>query len=501
MPQTIPTNRQELLNALNQIQGQGATLDERRAFVKEVKAFRPNVDFSEPIEEEEEPGRAKKIARGAGEIAKGAAKRAVQIPLAGSELIQKGLRAITQPITGEQPEIGEVSQVEILQREGGLQKAGAVATDIASLAIPLGATARLGTGIAAKAITQATVAGATTAASEGKIGPEAAISAGIAGAFPIVGGVFKKSLGALFGKSKLIQSATGLTRTVASKADDVAQSNIRVGGKVQKAYNSIDDFLVDEGFFAKGMQTTRGDMLQHADDLLATAKASKKEVLSDITAKISSKRVPDFKKLTTQLKDAYKGILGQEQAFKRINEIAAKKSLTAVDLDDLRRLADDLLPRGAFSGAEPIKVKGLEKTIAPLRKLISGLDQTGAIQRDNVRIRVLSQLLGIGKQSNPLKIAAEKDPGFNIARDLIIGGAAGGSAALIPGGQVVAPLIAGAGIAKAVTENPSVASGLVNLLTKFTGKTITPDIIQNILRAAAIEGGSLVGAEDSPDNE
>ncbi len=494
---------------LIKLRDEGVTKDDA---LKRLGSARANI--RERLQEKETPEQRESLGervgtqlkKGLGELTapiRGAAKRAVQLPLQGSELVQKGLKAVTDPITGNDQEVGKLSEAEILQRKGTGEKIGSFVTDVAATALPLGGATKAakGASLATKALTQAAPAAAvgavqasTPEAGIKDVATQAAVSGGLAGAFPVAGTALKKSLGTLFGRSKLIQSATGLTKTVSSKSDDIAKTPIKIKGVTQKAYDSVDDFLVDEGFFRQGVQTTRADMLQHADDLFSQATASKKELLKKIKTTVPVDKVPRFTPLVNKLLGTYDE-LGLEKELSRIKQIASKSKLTAIDLDDLRKFADDLLPRGAFSGAEPVKAKGLENTIAPLRSFIASLDETGTIQKDNIRKRILSQMLGIGKQTNPLKIAVEKDPGFNIARDLVIGGAGAGSAALIPGGQAVAPFIAAGGIAKAITENPSIASGLVNVLGKFSGKSITPEVIQNIIKAAGIEGASSVASE------
>jgi len=46
MPQPLPKDRTELLNALNLMEGQGASVEDRRKFVSFIKTKSPQIDFS-----------------------------------------------------------------------------------------------------------------------------------------------------------------------------------------------------------------------------------------------------------------------------------------------------------------------------------------------------------------------------------------------------------------------------------------------------------------------
>jgi len=431
-----------------------------------------------------------------GQVGVGAGKGALSTARGASSLGERTIKGIGRVLAPKKFErkLGFQSPVktsaeqliskELTKPKNTAQKVGFVLEQIAEFAVPTGAAAQATkaakVGFGTKAATQAVVSGATAATQEGKVGSEAAVAATLGGGFSLAG----SGLGKMLSKGRMVKKATGLTPTALRNADDIVKTKIGVGGKVAKAYDDVDDFLIKEGFFKKGLKSTRDDMVEHAQNVLKGAKSSKKDVLSKIVAKVPRKKVPKFKELVNKLIEENKNVLGRESAFKRLNEIAHKKTLTAIDIDDVRKMADDFM----FSTSKTESAAGIREVLKPIRKMLGKLDTTGTIQRDNIKIRAMSELLGIGKKSNPLATAAQRDPSFSIMSRLLGGAGAGATAGLlgVPG---VAPIAAGIGALEATTSSPAIASAIVKQLSKEGIKT-TPKVIMDLLRAASVKGGS-----------
>lgn len=422
-----------------------------------------------------------------------------------SSIGEKGLRALTPEfgLDPDRPTAGEQArEADILQPKGKLQKAGAFLEGVGEFSAALGVVkpGLAGLSFFQRALGEGAVAGGVTALKTGKVGKQAAISAVIGTAFPYVGAGAKSIVKSLFGKKVLAKAATGLTPTVSSQADDIAKSTLKIKGQTVKAYESLDDFLIKEGFFKDGLKTDRIGMLKHAEELFGKVSADKKKLLLAITDKIPVKKIPNLTSLLEKVVKAYDDDLTRDQ-FNRMSKLldginkGTIKKLGAEVIDDIRFLADDMLPTGAFAGAEPIKVKGLEKAIAPLRNFISGLDTTGQIQHDNIVKRVLATMLGFGKATNPMARAADSSGAFKVLTDVGIGSLAGGGiATAVPPLAPLAPVLVLGGIAKAIADQPPVASALINQITKIAGNKIAMQIVQQL--PTIFEGIALESAEE-----
>ena len=428
-----------------------------------------------------------------------------------SSIGERGLRAITPEfgLDPERPTAGQQArEAEILQPKGKLQKTGEFLEGVGEFSAALGVVkpGLAGLSLFRRALAEGAVAGGVTVLKEGEVGKQAAISASIGTAFPFIGKGASAIVKKLFGQKALATAATGLTPTVTSQSDDIAQTVIKVGGKTKPAYESFDDFLVKEGFFKEGLKTDRIGMLKHAEQLFVAATKDKTALLSSIKEKIPVKQLPKLVPLLKKIIKAYDDDLTIDQ-FNRMSKLLSGiekgsiKKLGAEVIDDIRFLADDILPRGAFSGAEPVKTKAIEQAIKPLRKFIAGLDTTGQIQHDNIVKRVLGTMLGFGKATNPMARAADSSGAFKVLTDVGIGAAAGGGlvAASIPGGQAVAaPLVLG-GIAKAIADQPPVASALINSITKIAGNEVASAIVKKL--PLFLESALLAASSEITDEE
>ena len=97
--------------------------------------------------------------------------------------------------------------------------------------------------------------------------------------------------------------------------------------------------------------------------------------------------------MTDYLKSKY-NTPGQKEALAEIKAIANKSKLTAKQLEKLRYYADKSLPKGAYKGAEPVPVEGIENLTNPLRSKLEILDKTGKMKAANTDIRILYKLVG-----------------------------------------------------------------------------------------------------------
>jgi len=405
-----------------------------------------------------------------------------------SKIGQRGLQALT-PSFGKKPIPGRLPE-KLTTPTGTGQEIGALALQIGEFLVPgaAGLKAPKAAGLLTRAGVGAAEAAGITAFQEERVGKEAATAAVIGGGLPLLGAPLKKFLG----MKRLINKATGLTPTVTRNADEIAKIPIKVGTKKQKAYDNIGDFFVKEGFFQKGLQTTRDDMVDHARLVLDRARATKKHILSAIESRIDVKRIPRFKALTKELIKRNKGILGQEETFTRLNQIAKKKRVTANDIDDVRRFADDFM----FNTSDTEAAAGIRNTLKPIRNTLADLDRTGTIQKDNLKIRVLSELLGVGTKTNPFATAAQRDPTFSVMSRLVGGAGAGVTAGLIPGLQALAPIAGIVGATEAAVSHPQIASALIK---KFTQAQALPsavrkgtELLPRIAKGALIKGGAEV---------
>lgn len=434
--------------------------------------------------------------KGAKELAQpfiGAGKGILSDISGAAELGQRGLRALT-PDFGKKPEITKIPE-RITERTNLGQKLGFGAEQIAAFAVPLGAAAKAtkvakglkgakaALAVGKTALAQGATAGAATAIQKGKADKDALISAGIVGAFPVAGAGLKKLFAPLINKGRLVKKATGISNTLKSQTDDIAKQTIKVKGKTQKAYKSIDDFFIEEGFFKNGVKSTRDDFVGHAQFLLKNAKTSKAALVENIKTKILIKKIPNYKKVLNELDKGFQ-TLGQDTKLARIRGLINSKSnsILAKDLEFIRGSADDLL----FSLTDKPKQEGLRNVIRKFRDILQDVETSGAVKKDNIKIRILSKLLGIGKQTNPLKAAAEKGAKTSIVLDLLGGAGGGVIAGSVPVvGPVLGPAVGAVGAAEAITSATPIASALLNTLSKESGKKLTPSLINAIIKAIA----------------
>lgn len=354
---------------------------------------------------EQPMGFPEKALRATSDLAVGAAKGLGSTIAGASALGEKMLLDPISRLAGREPEkvkLGTELQEKVLKPEGTAQKIGFGAEQLAEFFVPGAAPAKVAQTVsrsaklakvaeevpgllragralgrtAVRSGVEAGVVGGQTAIQTGG-DKEATERAAIGGA---VAAPILKTVGAA-GKlltsepERLMGKALGFTKSQVRNLDKLASEN--------KAYKGIKDFALKHGFGG-----SREQMAQQIDDrFVEMTGGSKPEVLAAITDMVPN----DFKSAFAHLKSVY-DVPGQEKVLSEINELSAKKSLTAAELDRVRSLMDNSLPTGAYKGAEPVKTEGLQNLIDPMRRTLEKLDKSDTIKRVNQDIRILYQM-------------------------------------------------------------------------------------------------------------
>lgn len=178
-----------------------------------------------------------------------------------------------------------------------------------------------------------------------------------------------------FKPEALMGKALGFTKTQIRNLDKIATQN--------KTYRGIKDFALKQG-----LEGSREDMAIQIGDRFIKATEAKPELLSNITQPIKN----TFKGAFDYLRKTY-ATPGQEAALKEVELLAKKKFLTAVELDRTRYLIDKSLPSGAYRGAEPVRVEGIQNLVDPMRRALEKMDKTGTIKIVNQDIRILYDMV------------------------------------------------------------------------------------------------------------
>src|SRR5574343_99273 len=376
-----------------------------------------------------------------------------------------GAEKVLSPVSKLGKEAG-LPQLEVSTTPSGpAQKAGFTSEQVAEYVVPgMGATKALkGASLAKKVLTEALLGGGTSfVQSEGDI-KTAAETAGISAALPVVGAGISK----LVAPARLMKKALGLTPTQVKNLDKIAQTKIFK----EPAYKDISDFALQ-----KGLEGSRQEMVDQAVDLFSQAKSSKADILKNANAPIKN----TYNELFDYLKKEY-AVPGQKAVLDEINTLASKDTLTAVELDKMRYLADDALPMSAYADTSPVKTKGVQKLIDNVRSTLETIDKSGQIKKANTDIRLLYQLVGGDKSF--LKQAAERSL---IGQLTFKGGLTGIAAA---GAGMVAPplgaLISGLGLAENVVLGiPQISSNLAQAVKNMPENEIV-ELFKAILSGSA----------------
>ncbi len=409
---------------------------------------------------------------------------------------------------------------EAIEKKGAAQKVGGFAADVGLFLLPgAGGKGRAATQVATRGkklvdLTRralgkgssaynklptfakgALSTGGITAVKEGDVNADVAAATALGGALPIATGFTKYGAQQIAGRTKLLENVTGLTNKFLSGLDDIAKkAKTKVGGKFQTIYNDAGDWFRDKGFLSDPKGVTREGLVDRANQLWEEAISLKPQLFNDIKKRIPVKTIDEYDKLIDYLGTKYTANqgLGQKQNIDFINKMRKAKDISAANLERIRYLSDATLPRGAYSGAEPIPTQGLEKVLNNIRGILEKADKSGKIKNINYDKQILAKLLGVGQKTSPLLEAARKGESGKVMRDVVIAATSGGGVGAI-GGPVAGGAVLGTGLAKALSENPATAARLIKILEGAQKAGLKPGQITELLRA--IGGASATRAD------
>lgn len=276
-----------------------------------------------------------------------------------------------------------------------------------------------------------------TAMQSGELGKEE-VGAGVLSS--ILPGA-SKLLGKTLNAEKLMQKALGLNPSQIKNLSKVSTTG--------NAYTGINDFAIKNKLVG-----SRDEMLEKTKDLFENAISSKADILKGIT-----KETPNNDKRIFEYLSKVYNEPGLEKEFSEITKLSTKKELKAVELDRIRQLADNSLPRAAYLDTTPLKTEGVQNMIDPIRRNLEVLDKTGTIKKTNTDIRVLYKLMdGLDNSSKKLLAGQMLWKGMQRATT------GAGASMLIPGLQ---PLAIAMGLAGTITDVPEISSRLAVQLQKM----------------------------------
>lgn len=389
--------------------------------------------------------------------------------------IGEGLDYISpaRQLLGDKSVASEIFTREELEPKNKAEKSGAIAAEIISYLIPGTAAAKWSKGVTAsrgllaKTLATAGAEGATAAGvsalNEGELNKNVAISGALGAAFPIVGGLARKA----FSATGLMKKALGLPRNAIKDLDNLAKE----GG-----YKSVDDFALQKGFSG-----SREGMVEEMKSAFDAAKADKSVTYSSIIGTVDN----NYDKLFQYLKKEYRHA-GLEDKLDEIVNLSNKPKLTAQELERMRYLADETLPRTAYMTKSPTKIKGTERMIDDVRDTLAVLDKSGVASQSNADIRILYKM--IDKLDASSKGQLLKQIGWSTA---LRGGPSVLGAMAIPGAREA---IIAANIIGAITDIPEVASSLAQLIKKLPSNEATL-FITNLAKAMSFSSATQTESE------
>lgn len=402
----------------------------------------------------------------------GAGKGALETLSGISKWGQKGLQAVTPAFkkvsTGKEyrPEIVQPPAEWTESRNLG-QSMGKFAEHTAEYMLPgaLGMKAAKGAGYLALGATEGLTSAGVSALQAGELNRNVAWTGALGAALPMVG----KAIGSYLSPQRLMGKAVGLPAAQINKLDDIAKTTNRSTGKPD--YTGFKDWALQK--FNAG---SRQAMADQADDLYKNTLRSK----ADILKLIKNKAPNEYSNLLDFLASKYSTI-GNEGILKEIIKLKTFENLTVSQLDRIRFLADNVLPRGAYSGAEPAATEGLQRIINRLRDTVAGFDKTGQIAKQNTDIRILHKLITGTEQW--LKKAAKKEVLSSAGVKGVLGsGATYLTSLLVP---QAAPAMAALGASEMALSFPQVSSTIARTIARG-GKYQKPlRGLTEILKAAA----------------
>jgi len=412
----------------------------------------------------------------------GVGKTALEQARGVTSLLERGGRRLANVPLPEEKEVDVDSPTtfeklippELTEREGGFQKAGEFALKTGELVAPLSKIPKglsLLSAAGREALISAGIIGAQEAAESGDVTTETAKQAAIGGitggTLPLLGGAAK----AFLKPERLVRKALGITGNQAKELNKISRTK-NIKGEI--AHEGFEDFILKNKLLGEGGEVlSRTDLKKRAEDFFTLSRGSKKELLIGATEKTPNK----FQQLLKIVRDK-NNVDGLEDIVKEIDELAKVKDLSAVQLDRIRFLADDILPRSSFQDTTPKVTEGIQKLIDPIRKRLEIVDTTGTIKQTNTDIRLLKKL--IDPDRGFLTKAAER--GFSGVTTLK--GATAGATALIPG---VGPALSLLGLAEAALTVPQVSSTLARAV-KALPEGDAVKLIQALIKSATTEG-------------
>lgn len=307
---------------------------------------------------------------------------------------------------------------------------------------------------AISSLAQGAAATGVAGTQSGKIGKSELTTGAITAAFPWL------SLGAskVLDPKSLMYKALGLTKSQQTTLNETLKGS---------EYEDLADFALKNKLIGG-----REDFVTQADDLFDAATSSKKELLQNVTETVPN----NYDNAFQYLRNTY-GVQGQENALARIEELAAKPQLSAVELDEVRQMIDFSMPAKAYTGMEPVKVQGIQNLVDPMRETLANLDKTGTLRSTNKEIQALYKLIPYLKNSTNSSVVRQL-MFRNIGRALTLG-----PVALLTGGVPQGVAVA-FGLADAATDIPIVSSYLAQLLS--SGVKL-PEFLTQLVKAALQE--------------
>lgn len=277
---------------------------------------------------------------------------------------------------------------------------------------------------------------------------------------------------------RLKQKAMGISPDREKSLNKIVRSVKDTKGK--PVYNDIQDFAIKNDITGN-----RDEMVERTKELFDKATESKPKVLASIKQKFPN----NYEKLLDKIAVKYADFI-DDSSYQRIDALKNKATLSAVELDEIRALADDVLPQGSYRGAEPAATADLQKAIDSIRKTLGEADSSGKLKMDNLFKRLLYADSSPTKSLSSALESASKKSVFGASA--FRGATTGGTAYALSALPVIGPLAAKAGALvggmEVLTSIPQVASllGAINKggrAGKVAQDQLAP-ILKSILQSA-----------------
>lgn len=189
-----------------------------------------------------------------------------------------------------------------------------------------------------------------------------------------------------------------------------------------------------------------------------------KEIKTDLLKNIDTRTNNNFDDLFEYLKKTY-DTPGNQSTLSEIDRLSKRMNFSAEELGKVLKLGDSSLPRGAYSGMEPVRTEGIQNLLDPIRSRLIEIDPTGTLKKLNLNKSILS---GLGSPTKDLTSALTQSSQRSLGRQMAFRGAEGGAmmagASMVPVVGQIAGGIAGANaVVDALTSIPQVSSSIAKL--------------------------------------